>query len=196
MMGAARMEFVRRVSAEHRGAVIALGVALALNLVAYAAFVFPLARSVGRITERTQAAETELKLARSEHARATATLTGKSRAAKELETFYTQVLPSNQTRARDFTFQRLAQRARESNLHDVNTRAGTEGGTRGLALTRFQLSAKLSGSYVDIRRFIDELERIPEFVVIDRVRLSEAGYQEGELNVDLELSTYYREGSE
>jgi Tfp pilus assembly protein PilO len=185
----------RRVVAEHRALVMALGVVLVLNAVGYAAFVFPLSRRVGSVAERTQAAENELAAARAEHARAAAALEGKDRAREELERFYTTVLPADFGTAVRLAQPRLAQLARDANLHDVRTKATPQEDDE-LALTRLQIDMNLTGSYPAVRRFIDQLERVSDFVVVDHVRLSEATYQESELIVQLELSTYYRNGAE
>ena len=50
----------------------------------------------------------------------------------------------------------------------------------------------LTGSYPDIRNFLHEIETAPEFVVIDRVTLSEGVESDDSLRLALELSTYFR----
>ncbi len=181
---------VRRVMAEHRRLVIPLLIALGVNIVAYAAVVYPLSRRVANVAERDQAAEQALAQARSEHAQASGTLTGKARAATELTTFYNDVLPHDLSGARRLTYLRLSQLARESNLR-LESGSYEPVTERGSTLTRLKIQLVLSGTYGDMRAFIHQLETAPEFVVIDNVELAE-GADGGPLGVTLELSTYYR----
>jgi Tfp pilus assembly protein PilO len=181
---------VRRVMAEHRRLVVPLLIALGVNIVAYAAVVYPLSRRVANVAERDRAAEQALAQARSEHAQASGTLTGKARAATELTTFYNDVLPHDLSGARRLTYLRLSQLARESNLR-LESGSYEPVAERGSTLTRLKIKLVLSGTYGDMRAFIHQLETAPEFVVIDNVELAE-GADGGPLGVTLELSTYYR----
>ena len=185
------MTLVRRVIGEHRRVVVPLAVALGVNVVLYAAVVYPLAQRVANIEQRDHNAEEQLLAAQRDHAQAAGTLSGKDRAATELATFYKEVLPSDLAGARRLTHLRLAQLARESNLKFV--RATFEPVLeRNRTLTRLKIEMVLSGSYADMRAFIHQLETSAEFVVIDNVELGE-GAEGGPLSVTLQLSTYYRD---
>ncbi len=185
------MELIRRVMREHRRVVVPLAIALGINIVLYAAVVYPLAQRVANIEQRDRTAEEQLQAAQREHAQAAGTLTGKDRAATELATFYKDVLPSDLAGARRLTHLRLAQLARESNLKFLH--ASFEPVVeRNRTLTRLKIEMVLSGSYADMRAFIHQLETSPEFVVIDNVELGEGG-EGGPLSVTLHLSTYYRD---
>jgi Tfp pilus assembly protein PilO len=185
------VDLIRRVVREHRRVVVPLAVALAVNVVLYAAVVYPLAQRVANIEQRDRTAEEQLAAAQREHAQAAGTLTGKDRAATELTTFYTDVLPPDLSGARRLTSLRLAQLARESNLRFVHATYEPLL-EKDRTLTRLKIEMLLSGSYSDMRAFIHQLETAPEFVVIDNVELGEG--QEGSLlNVTLRLSTYYRD---
>ena len=188
------MALIRRVMREHRRVVLPLAIALGVNLVLYAAVVYPLAQRVANIEQRDRTAEEQLLSAQREHAQAAGTLTGKDRAAAELTTFYTDILPSDLAGARRLTHLRLAQLARESNLKFLH--ASFEPiAERNRTLTRLKIEMVLSGSYADMRAFIHQLETSPEFVVIDNVELGE-GAEGGPLSVTLDLSTYYRESAD
>ena len=184
------MALVRRVMREHRRAIVPLAILLGINVVLYAAVVYPLSQRVANIEQRDRNAEDQLRAAQREHTQAVGTLTGKDRAAAELATFYKDVLPSDLAGARRLTHLRLAQLARESNLDFLN--ASFEPiEERNRTLTRLKIEMVLSGSYADMRAFIHQLETSPEFVVIDNVALGE-GAEGGPLTVTLHLSTYYR----
>ena len=185
------LPLVRRAVAEHRRLVIGLGVALAANLLVYALVVYPLSERVANVAQREQAAEQALAAARAEHARASGTLTGKSRASAELTTFYADVLPQSLSGARRLTYLRLAQLARESDLIYQRATYAPVVETDS-TLTRLQIQLVLSGTYANMRDFIYQLETAPEFVVIDNVRLAEGADGGGSLVVTLDLSTYFR----
>jgi Tfp pilus assembly protein PilO len=184
------MTLVRRAMSEHRRVVLPLVIALGINVVLFAAGVYPLSQRVANIEQRDRTAEEQLLAAQRDHAQAAGTLSGKDRAATELASFYKDVLPSNLAGARRLTHLRLAQLARESNLKFL--RASFEPvAERNRTLTRLKIEMVLSGTYADMRAFIHQLETSPEFVVIDNVELGE-GAEGGPLSVTLHLSTYYR----
>lgn len=193
-MSDATQSVLQRVVAEHRRAVYALAAGVVINLLVYAFFVYPLQSDVANVEQRTRSAEEALAAAQADYARANGTLTGKDRALKELDTFYTSVLARDLTGARRLTFSRLAQLAAKSRL-DLERRKYEPVVERGSNLTRLKVTMDLAGSYADIRDFIHEIEASPEFVVIDDVGLTE-GVQSGEaLRLTLQLSTYFRTGT-
>jgi len=117
-------------------------------------------------------------------------LTGKDRAATELTTFYTSVLPSSVSSARRLVYLRLHQLAREAGMrYSRGTNEIVE--ERSSTLTRLKTEMELEGSYANMRTFIHQLETAPEFVVVDNVELTEDDTG-GALKVKLNLSTYFR----
>jgi Tfp pilus assembly protein PilO len=182
---------VRRAVAEHRRLVMGLGIGLAVNLLAYALVVYPLSERVANVAQREQAAEEALAAARAEHAAASGTLTGKSRASAELTTFYADILPQSLSGARRLTYLRLAQLARDADLSYQRATYEPVVETDS-TLTRLQIQLVLSGTYANMRDFIFQLETAPEFVVIDNVQLAEGADGSGSLVVTLDLSTYFR----
>ena len=185
------LALVRRATAEHRRLILGLGAAVAANLLVYALVVYPLSERVANVTEREQAAEQALAQATAEHTQASGTFTGKSVAAAELVSFYTEVLPKDLAGARRLTYLRLARLARESNL-EYQRASYSPVEESGSTLTRLQIQMVLSGTYPEMRDFIYQLETAPEFVVIDNVQLAEGSDGGGSLVVTLDLSTYYR----
>ena len=182
---------IQRVIAEHRRVVYALIAGIVINFLVFAFFVYPLQSDVANVEQRTRAAEEALAAAQADYARANGTLTGKDRALKELDTFYSSVLAQDLTGARRLTFARLAQLAAKSGL-DFERRKYEPVVERGSNLTRLKVTMDLAGSYADIRDFIHEIESSPEFVVIDDVGLME-GVQNGDsVRLTLQLSTYFR----
>lgn len=182
---------LRRVIGEHRRIVYALAAGIVINIVVFAFLVYPLQSDVANVEQRTKTAEAELAAAQADYARADGTLTGKDRALKELDTFYSSVLAHDLPGARRLTFARLAQMASKSNL-DFERRKYEPVIERGSNLTRLKVNMELQGSYADIRDFIHNIESSPEFVVIDNVGLTEGVTNSDALRLTLQLSTYFR----
>jgi len=185
------MTLVRRVIAEHRRAVYLLVAALVVNLVVFAFLVYPLQSDVANVEQRTKAAEDALAAAQADYARANGTLTGKDRALKELETFYTSVLPTDLLAARRLTYARLARLAASSRLEYERGKYEPVV-ERGSNLTRLKVNMELTGTYAAIRDFIHRIETASEFVTIDSIGLSEGLASDSALRLSLELSTYFR----
>ena len=181
---------IKRIAADHRRLVVPLAVAVALNVLAYAFYIHPLAERVANVTERNQRADRELAEARRDYERASGTLKGKDRAIEALATFYTSVLPQDLAGARRLTHLRLAQLARRSNLRYSRVSA-EPGADRKSTLARLKIELSLEGTYANFRTFIHQLETAQEFVVIDKVELVEGADGSGSLEVKMELSTYY-----
>jgi Tfp pilus assembly protein PilO len=187
----ASQSVVQRVIAEHRRVVYALAAGVAINVLMFAFLVYPLQSDVANVEQRTRGAEAALAAAQAEFARANGALTGKDRALKELDAFYSSVLAKDLTGARRLTFARLAQIAAKSSL-DFERRRYEPIVERGSNLTRLKVNMELSGDYADIRDFIHEIESSPEFVVIDDVGLTEGTRGDSVLRLTLQLSTYFR----
>ena len=190
-MSDAHQSVIQRVIAEHRRVVYALIAGVVINLLVFAFFVYPLQSDVANVEQRTRAAEEALAAAQADFARANGTLTGKDRALKELDTFYSSVLAQDLTGARRLTFARLAQLAAKSQL-DFERRKYEPVVERGSNLTRLKVTMDLAGSYADIRDFLHDIEASPEFVVIDDVGLMESVQNGGSVRLTLQLSTYFR----
>lgn len=181
----------RRVLDEHRRLLLPLAVVFALNVVAYAAGVYPLAQKVANIEERDRAAEQGLAQARREHAAARGALTGKERATVELATFYKDVLPADLAGARSLTYLRLNQLASEAGMKPPRLKFDLRP-ERDSTLDRLEISLQVEGGYNEIRSFIYELDTAPEFVIIDDVTLSDQALDQRMHQLSMRLSTFYR----
>jgi Tfp pilus assembly protein PilO len=181
----------RRVLFEHRGFIVVLIVALAVNVGVYAAFVYPLVTRVADADNRAARAERARRDARREFDAAQAVATSKERAEAELRTFYGDVLPAGISAARRLTYLSLAQLARQSNLRVVH-RTAAEEHERGSGLDHLRVALVLEGQYEDIRTFVYRLETAPEFVIIDDVALDQGRDAQNTLVLTMQLSTYYR----
>lgn len=179
-----------RVLREHRNALLPLAIVLAVNLIVLLALVLPLSQRVNGNQTRAETAERALAVANVEFKQAEATRDGKSRATKDLDTFYQQVLPANGAAARRITHFKPQQIARE---HNVQYERGLteEEELDDSVLERQTVSMTLAGDYDDLRSFIYALETSADFIVIDNVGIAESGAN-APLTLSLDLSTYFR----
>ena len=186
------MSLARRIFAERRRVVVPLLIFLVVNVIVLAAVVFPLEQSLeGADAARTKA-ELQLAQARKDHKNVTDQRTSKSRADVELKKFYSEVLPKDFAGARNLANFWLGRIADQSKL---TYRAGQFDSEeiRGSDLMRFKGEVTLVGEYPDIRRFLYEVETAQEFLVIERVALSQPGLAQGGAQLELALTvvTYY-----
>jgi Tfp pilus assembly protein PilO len=185
---------VGRALGEHKPVVLGLAALLVINVVGYAFFVHTLRTRVDNVTELTRAAENDLAAALREHTQAKELVAGRASAATSLDRFYAQVLPVDLAAARRIASPRLSQLAREAGARTRSIGA-TPDSDPDHTLTRLQIPMGLTGSYDSIRRFIHQIERAKEFVVIENVEISKESEEDGELRLELDLATFYKDSA-
>jgi Tfp pilus assembly protein PilO len=183
---------VGRVYREKRRMILPLAILAVANLAALLLVVYPLSRRVAATEQRAQDSGTRLARATQEYRAVNATLEGRARTDKQLERFYADVLPRDQTAARRITYLKLAQLTRDADLlydrRSITTEAAKES-----TLTRMDIAVPLQGEYADMRRFIHTLETAPEFIVIRDIQLAKGKDEKSSaLTLTLNLSTFYR----
>ena len=62
---------------------------------------------------------------------------------------------------------------------------------RGAPLTRFVITLPITGTYPEVVSFLDQLERLPQFVTVDRIGIRGSDAGEGPTDLDLTLSAYF-----
>jgi hypothetical protein len=179
-----------RAAREKRRWLVPIVMGAVVNVVVYAAVIYPLSTRAGGLEARSQNATIALSRASADFRAAEALRTGRARADEQLTRFYGTVLPASQTEARRITYPRLAKLADESNL-DYERRSIAPKSDRESALSRMDTTMVLSGEYRDVRRFIHRLETSPEFVVIEDVALVQ-GERDAPLTLTMRLSTFYK----
>jgi Tfp pilus assembly protein PilO len=186
------MSLLRRVFVERRRVVLPLVVFLVANLAVLGLIVWPLERSVAGAAAAREQAILSLAAARKLEKDANDQRAGKARADVELRKFYTEILPKDFAAARNLTNFWLAHKAEQSRL---TFRAGQYDPepVRGSNLVRFKGEVTLVGEYADIRRFLYEVETAQEFVIIEKVALSQPNATQGGAQLELALSvvTYF-----
>jgi Tfp pilus assembly protein PilO len=187
------MRLFRRVVQEHRRAVVLIAAGFVLNVMLYLFGVRPWNESVANIEQRTLAAEQARNAAQAELNRATGTLTGKDRASKELDVFYSKWLAQDLRGARRMTYGRVQRLAEQHRVAYQGSRYEPVE-ERGSTLTKLRVNVEVGGTYNNLRSFINAIETAPQFVVIENISLAE-GTNEGSLRLTMDLSTYYRSAS-
>lgn len=184
-----------RVVDDHRRWLVPLAAALAVNLAVLAAVVLPLSRAVESGGVRSARSAELLADAKAELAAALSTRDGQAQATRDLDRFYKEVLPADVAAARRIMHLRLSQMARE---HDVTFERSTAAPEidRDSELERLRVSYALSGEWEDIRTLIHAIEKLPEFIVIDNVMLSEGSRTDAPLTLTLDMSTFYLIGAD
>lgn len=185
-----------RVMAEKRRLIIPLVIAVIANALLYGVVVFPLGRQVKSAEEEAKLQHEQFYRAQLDNKSAKATVTGKQQADAELRTFYKDTLPANMTIARKLTYTRLAQLAKDANVH-LEHGSNLVKREKGSDLSKLTTSYTLSGNYKDVRRFIYALETAPEFIILENVALVSATGEQQQtrgLAMNLDIATYFRSG--
>ena len=191
LFGMAEAVPLSRVARDYRLWLIVLLIGLAANIAVLTLVVLPLSRSAAATSERAARAAQTLGEARAELKAAEQTRDGSAQAARDLDRFYREVLPTDVGAARRLTHLKLSQMARERNVTFQRSAASPEE-LRDSTLERLRVSYALAGDYDDVRSLIYDIETAPDFLVIENVFLSEGQDEQAPLTLTLELSTYYR----
>ena len=189
------MSLTRRIFEEKRRLIYPIVAALVLNAAIYAAVVYPLSLKVTVAEQSAQAAMVASAAAHRDFESAKRTMTGKVAADAELKTFYTEVLPPDQSAAQRITYLKIQQVAKQA--HVSYERAANEATQdRDSRLGKLSTTVTLSGQYRDIRRFIYDLETSPEFLILETVSLSQGSDTSTSLNVTVKVTIYYQAGGD
>ena len=182
---------LNRIFEENRRTVIAVVGGLLLSVVLYVAVVYPMEARVRGAQRRAESAAQQLQAAEQEDAAARAAEQARQRTDAALHAFYKDVLPPNFAQARQATYLRLSQLARQHNLEQThrNTEPQID---KDSSLARMRITMSLEGDYDDIRRFIYQLETGTDFIVIDSIGIRQGADAGSALALDLNLSTYYQ----
>ena len=187
---------LKRVMDEKRRLIWPIVIALLLNVGLFAIVVFPLSTKVASGEQDASAAERALLTAKRDYNNARQTVSGKTQADAELAKFYKDVLPPDLSGARRITYLRIPQLAQRTNLR-LETQSSAPSLLRGGDLGKLTQQAVLRGEYRDIRRFIHELETAPEFLVLERVELTQNENETDKgITVAIQVATYFRAGGD
>lgn len=185
------MTLLRRIIVERRRVTIPLLVFLTLNLGALLLVVLPMQRGVqGAAQARTDAA-LRLTAARGLDLQAKAQRAGKERADVELKKFYGEILPADFHEAVAVASFWLGREAEASRLLFRSGQWDRET-PRDSRLTKVSGQVTLAGDYADLLGFLHRVEVADEFVIIEKVELSQSESSQGSLlEVALSVATYY-----
>lgn len=189
------MTLLRRIVADHRRLVTAVGVLLALDCLLYAVAVYPWSRRVAQAEADAATAEGRLAQAGAAHRTAAETAASTSRDEDRLEQFYAEVLPPDFAQARAILSSLLDRLAADAGLV-IERQSSAADQERGSRLSRLSTTMVLAGEYEDVRGFLHVLETAPEFVLVEEVVLGRGNESDTGLELTLGVSTYYRDPSD
>jgi len=186
----------QRILKEKRPMIVGLAVAIVANVAVYAFAVYPLAVKSANAAERADAAAKERQVAEKDFAAARDLINGKSRADRELATFYGEVLPADETAARRLTYTPVVNIANKASVKFLARSADTDlKQAKKTGLGRLHTRIQFQCDYESFRAYIYELESAPEFIIIDDVTLAQTDPAKP-LALTLEMSTYFRASSD
>ena len=185
------MSLTARIFRERRRLVVPLIVFLLANA-AGLGYVIWLQQSMDAARASRDQALANLTMARKNKKDAEGQKGSKDVAEVELRKFYSEVLPKNLPAALNvlnFWLNKVAMTAH------VSYHAGSydHDQVRDSRLTKVKGEITLSGDYANVRRFLYELETSQEFIVIEKVQLSQpnAAQANVQLEVALTVATYF-----
>lgn len=185
------MSLGARIFRERRRVIVPLLVFLLANA-AGLGYVIWLQQSMDAARASRDTALANLTLARKNKKDAEGQKGSKELAEVELRKFYDEVLPKNLPAALNVLNFWLNKVAATSH---VNYRAGSYNHVpvRDSRLSKVTGDITLSGDYANVRRFLYELETSQEFIVIEKVQLSQpnAAQANAQLEVTLGVATYF-----
>lgn len=186
------MKLFGRIFTERRAVMVPLALFLLANIGVLLGVVWPMQRAVNGADEARYQATMSLATARKAESESKAKRSSKDRADLELRKFYSEILPVNfngAVRVANFFLQGVAT---ESKLVLRSGQWEPEP-IKGSRLTKVSGTVTLLGDYVNVRKFLYEVETAQEFVVIERVELSEANSTQNDTRLELTLAvaTYY-----
>lgn len=184
------MKLMQRIFVEKRLAITMVIVVVVVDVALYALVVLPWSVALANARQRAEIASLALTAAEQALAVARTTVDGKLEADRELQNFYSEILPSDLSDARGITFARLEEAASRHNLL-MERRSSSTDREEGSRLTRLRMTMFLKGDYRDMRRFLSELETADDFIVIEEISLSQDDPAENTEALTLGLATYY-----
>ena len=188
------MSLWRRVYEERKRLVLPLLILLAVNAAVAVGVVWPLHQSVDAAESARNDARLALANAQRNHKQAKDALAAREQADRDLRTFYQDILPDDQATATRVTNLWLAQAAKADGLQFASSSA-SQNPERDSKLSKASTTVSLLGPYPNIRQFLHAVEAAEEFIIIDRVELSESEQNRpgagAPLTVQLLVSSYY-----
>lgn len=187
------MSLWSRVFQERRRVMLPLAALIVANVAVLALGVFPLSQNVSGLEADAANAGANLLRARLVEKQAKDASASKQRADQELKKFYEEILPAT-PRAAQRVMSFLERTAEQSGLEFRNSSLDWSE-VKDSPLLRMSGKVTLSGEYSNIRKFLYAVETAQEFVIIERVGLTQASdlrsANSGRLEVTLDIATFY-----
>lgn len=189
------MSLWQRIYTERRAVVLPLFAILIANIVVLLLAELPLSHSVTGLKNDAVNASLKMTRARVTEQRAKEARTSKERADQDLRKFYAETLPTDLTAARHVIVGSFLQQTARNVGLTFQRGSVDQVEVKDSQLQELTGKVTLVGDYQNIRRFLYAVETAPEFLVVERVALSQAtdlkAGNTGALEVTLDVATYY-----
>ena len=173
-------------------AFVRLSILLVVNAVLFAAVTYRLANKQERLADEQERLsfeleqkKTELEALSLEEARATAN-------AKAVTDFWTDIV---KTRVPGLTeaWEEIDRLTKESNV--IKGRTAYDRDLMDVGLEQIKATMPVEGTYFDLVRFINRLERSERFFLVEEVQLAQRETQGGTIRLDCSISFYLKAGT-
>ena len=161
---------------------------VALNLLVLAAWTAPRTLRLRNATVRVEAARETLEEGRAQAERVRERASAIDANARDLARFYETVVGTEQADLRP-TLEDIEEMARAPGL-SPGRRSFRRDEIEDVALERVSVVLPLEGSYEQLVGFLQEVERSPRFLTVDRISLR--GEEDREATLQVELSAFMR----
>jgi Tfp pilus assembly protein PilO len=162
---------------------------LGLNAALFAAYTLPRLVQARTLESRREALGAQVERERQRGAAARERAGAVRDNERDSRRFYREVVGSREKTLLPL-LRRLAEIASQLGLRPSNSSYKPDE-VKGAPLTRFVITLPITGTYREVVSFLDQLERLPQFVTVDRLAIRGPSAGDGPTDLDLTLSAYF-----
>jgi Tfp pilus assembly protein PilO len=183
--GAARRPFWRR------RLVPAALLLLGLNLLVFLAFTLPRSWRLRSVESRAGSLRAEVERERAASAALRRQVETAAGNARDLERFYRELVQPREASLLPI-LEEIEEMAHGPGLQ-AGRRAYTREPVKGAPITRVAINVPLEGSYDQLVKFLESVERGKRFLTVDRIAISQSRSEGGAARLQVELSAFFRD---
>jgi Tfp pilus assembly protein PilO len=162
---------------------------LAANLVGFAAFTLPRSVDERRLSAETMALRQAITDERKTAGEAGRQIQVVNANIAEADRFYKDVVPDRRQLWEILRY--LDQTAADSGVSSTKVTYGAPIDVKGTKLILFEITMPISGTYEQVGRFLQTLERAPHFIIVKQVAMRGRA-ADGGVDLDIRVETYFR----
>jgi Tfp pilus assembly protein PilO len=162
---------------------------LALNLLVFAAFTLPRSITERRLSAQAMALRQAITEDRKSAGEAGRQIQIINANIAETQRFYETVVPDRKELYA--ILQYLDKTASESGVNSTRVTYSAPSDVKGTKLVTFEITMPISGTYEQVGRFLQKLERAPHFIIVKQVSMRGRA-MDGGVDLDIRVETYFR----